>query len=133
MMWRNVFGHAIFQIIILTTVLFSAQGRLCEDYSVKCFSIDPTDSTNCLSYNPFFAENLYYRQSDLDKFENYTASDFDQDLLSKLRCSEFKRTSTEVVEGECTSAQLATQASFLPSMIEIGAETQKIRHFTIVF
>jgi Ca2+ transporting ATPase len=31
-MWRNVFGHAIYQIIVLITVVFAAQGLMVEIY-----------------------------------------------------------------------------------------------------
>lgn len=35
-MWRNVYGHGIYQIIMLVVILFAAQGWLVETYDVKC-------------------------------------------------------------------------------------------------
>lgn len=35
-MWRNVFGHAIYQIIILVVVIFYGPGWLCHDYWTRC-------------------------------------------------------------------------------------------------
>jgi len=53
-MWRNIFGHAILQIVVLTTVLFMGQGTLCYNYSTKCLQFD--SNKQCTSYNPFYAE-----------------------------------------------------------------------------
>ena len=36
-MWRNVFGHAIYQIIVLVVVIFAAQGTVVANYSDECF------------------------------------------------------------------------------------------------
>ena len=33
-MWRNVFGHAIYQAIILLVIVFAGQGLLCETFDV---------------------------------------------------------------------------------------------------
>jgi magnesium-transporting ATPase (P-type) len=35
-MWRNVYGHAIYQMVALIVILFAAQGTLVEKYDVKC-------------------------------------------------------------------------------------------------
>ena len=36
-MWRNVHGHAIYQMIVLILVLFIGQQTLVERYDLKCF------------------------------------------------------------------------------------------------
>lgn len=41
-MWRNVFGHAIYQIIILIVVIFAGQGWLVENYTDECFNFAKT-------------------------------------------------------------------------------------------
>lgn len=73
-MWRNVHGHAIFQMIILVIVIFCGQGFLgfCHNYDLQCFKHDKDevctratyDEDGKLkergSYNPYFALNHYY-------------------------------------------------------------------------
>lgn len=39
-MWRNIFGHAILQIIIIMVVIFAGEGWLVLNYGNKC--LDPT-------------------------------------------------------------------------------------------
>mgnify|MGYP000256261175 CR=1 FL=1 len=36
-MWRNVFGHAVYQIIILMLLVFYAPGLLINDYWIRCY------------------------------------------------------------------------------------------------
>tara|TARA_B110001469_G_C9469656_1_gene236116 strand:+ start:109 stop:447 length:339 start_codon:yes stop_codon:yes gene_type:complete len=38
-MWRNVFGHAVYQIIVLIIVIFVGQGTLTHNYTDECFDI----------------------------------------------------------------------------------------------
>jgi hypothetical protein len=58
-MWRNVHGHAIYQIILLMVVLFKGQGLLCRTYDTRCVM---TDGKVCdqASLNPFYSSTLYY-------------------------------------------------------------------------
>jgi magnesium-transporting ATPase (P-type) len=61
-MWRNVFGHAIYQAVVLLIVLFAGQGWLVQDYSASCLTFSPADSTSmsdCTSWNPYYTESLY--------------------------------------------------------------------------
>ena len=44
-MWRNVFGHAIYQIIVLIVVIFIGQGWLVANYSDECFNYAKTQLT----------------------------------------------------------------------------------------
>jgi len=41
-MWRNVFGHAIYQMIILVVVIFAGQGIVVENYTDECFNYAKT-------------------------------------------------------------------------------------------
>ena len=35
-MWRNVFGHAIYQAVVLMVIIFAGPGWLCKDYWSRC-------------------------------------------------------------------------------------------------
>jgi len=69
-MWRNVHGHAIYQILVICGVIFFGQGRLCESYYDNECSQWDTESgawelTNglrpwCVKFNPFYSMNHYY-------------------------------------------------------------------------
>lgn len=36
-MWRNVFGHSVYQIIVLILVIFLGQGTVVFNYADECF------------------------------------------------------------------------------------------------
>lgn len=80
-MWRNVFGHAIWQIIILVTILFSAQGWLCENYSIKCLKFSIIDSKQCIEFNPYYSNGLYVMDDEIAMWKslNLQASDFNKE------------------------------------------------------
>jgi magnesium-transporting ATPase (P-type) len=70
-MWRNVHGHAIYQIIVICVVIFVGQGLLCENnYDNECSEWDTLsgrwelDDAGmrpwCLKFNPFYSMNHYY-------------------------------------------------------------------------
>jgi hypothetical protein len=71
-MWRNVHGHAIYQIIVICVVIFVGQGLLCEsNYDNECSEWDiPAGSEHrevtdgvrpwCVKFNPFYSMNHYY-------------------------------------------------------------------------
>lgn len=74
-MWRNVHGHAIYQIIVICVVIFSGQGMLCEsNYDRECSQWDGYDAETgeggydefgtpirwCQKFNPFYSMNHYY-------------------------------------------------------------------------
>ena len=69
-MWRNVFGHAIYQSIVLIIILFAGQGWLCQNYSDKCLKFDATDATKCVGYNPFYATKVYTDSQSVAYWEN---------------------------------------------------------------
>ena len=69
-MWRNVHGHAVYQIIVICVVIFVGQGLLCEsNYDNEC-SVWDTESKAwelqdnmrpwCLKFNPFYSLDHYY-------------------------------------------------------------------------
>mgnify|MGYP002632308868 CR=1 FL=1 len=111
-MWRNVFGHAILQIIILVIILFAGQGWLCENYSTKCLTFSESDSTICTLYNPYYAEALYENQGTIANWANLNLGrdDFDRVSIDKMTCDHLKEGS-EV--KTCTEDELANNV-YLP-------------------
>ena len=83
-MWRNVFGHAIYQAIVILVVIFFGQGLICEKYDTYC---DEFNAENvCVKYNPYFTSELYFNQAAIKywstpKMAGLTAADFTQDTL----------------------------------------------------
>ena len=65
-MWRNVHGHAIYQIIIICFVIFFGQGNLCYNYDQECLDFDADG--NCL-YNPFYSYTHYYEDLTKDYWD----------------------------------------------------------------
>lgn len=65
-MQRNVFGHAIYQIIILITIIFAAPGWLCEPYWNRCVTgglqVDDNGEVagDTCSWNAFYVDGHYY-------------------------------------------------------------------------
>jgi len=53
-MWRNVFGHAIYQATILLVIVFCGPGWLCKDYWTRCLLDDPSGDGTCQSWNPYY-------------------------------------------------------------------------------
>jgi len=67
-MWRNVHGHAIYQMITLIVIIFCAQGGLVETYDVKCLGeVDENNRCKAGGLNPFFAADLY-NQLETEKY-----------------------------------------------------------------
>jgi magnesium-transporting ATPase (P-type) len=87
-MWRNVHGHGIYQIIVLVIVLFYGQGLLCEIYDVRCEM--ENDVCKEGSLNAFYAVDLYYELEtkafwDLKK-GNLKIKDFQEDSFALFNC-----------------------------------------------
>lgn len=64
-MWRNVFGHAIYQIVALCVVIFfAAPMGIIYNYEVACFAytIEGKSTSPCKlgQRNPFYTQSLYY-------------------------------------------------------------------------
>lgn len=71
LMWRNVFGHALYQIIILVVIIFVGQGTIVANYTDECFDVKKAaqtppvyeyiqcDTKGNSVYNPFYTKHLY--------------------------------------------------------------------------
>jgi Ca2+ transporting ATPase len=89
-MWRNVFGHGVYQIIVLMIVMFYFPGKMCEVYWTACNEYKtPLDTkSGCSKYNAFYANELYETEVSL-KFWTKTGEDpknYDTDTLQKFSC-----------------------------------------------
>mmetsp|Transcript_27324 Transcript_27324/g.41548 ORF Transcript_27324/g.41548 Transcript_27324/m.41548 type:complete len:148 (+) Transcript_27324:960-1403(+) len=106
-MWRNVIGHGVYQIIILLAAIF-AVGRdnfLVFNYQDQCLQIQ---GEQCLVYNPFFTHETYYTARGLAWWDDVALKgQFDKDLLAEMQAR-----------------------GLVP---EVGAGTQKLLHYTLVF
>jgi hypothetical protein len=75
-MWRNVHGHAIYQMIVLIVVIFGLQGVLVQNYDVKCLLTRENDGpcpTNGL--NPWYAGDLYFQLDTLKYWQDVGTKD----------------------------------------------------------
>lgn len=76
-MWRNVFGHAIYQAVAIFTVIFAGQYiGLCRPYETSCMSTDDyhepivneagvtTRIGYCSKFNPWYAKKFYTTDED---------------------------------------------------------------------
>lgn len=127
-MWRNVFGHSIYQALVLIIIIFAGQGWLCADYSTKCLKF-AADGKTCDEYNPFYATGLYMDSNDVEQWQslNLKAADFNTEALGQFSCLQKK-------QKNCTEAWYSKyENTVLPSDLEAGDETQKLLHFTFVF
>jgi len=92
-MWRNVFGHFIYQAIVLIVVIFLGQRWFVHNYSASCFTFDATDPKVCTKWNPYYlnAGELYYEEKDLGfwKSKKLSSSDFDATFLDDLSCDAY--------------------------------------------
>lgn len=81
-MWRNVFGHAIYQIFALVFIIFAAPGWLCANYWTKCYKFNETDGT-CIEWNPFYADTVYQNSDTLEwwRSKDLTKDNFNQAAL----------------------------------------------------
>jgi len=141
-MWRNVFGHAIYQIIVLSLVIFSGPGRLnlVHDYWSQCVTYDEADPAVCLAWNPYFTTELYQNEKSLSFWldKKLEPQDFDQDLLNQLICEHSLEKKVESGEDlstfECNDSILEDQTNmYTPNDFQSGDMTQKLMHYTYVF
>lgn len=91
-MWRNVFGHALYQIFALVFIIFAAPGWLCEDYWTRCFNIDPLDESKCLEWNPYYTNVLYHNEDSISWWtsKDLKRDDFNKDLIDKMICNAYE-------------------------------------------
>jgi magnesium-transporting ATPase (P-type) len=64
-MWRNVFGHAIYQMAVIAFVIFCFPGWLVKDYWTLCKTYNSMDSTKCEVWNPYYATTLYQTENSI--------------------------------------------------------------------
>jgi len=74
-MWRNVFGHSIYQSIVITLIIFLGQGMLCEPYYVPCLEFSESEATKCIKFNPFYAKDHYAREKDIEWWKEQRIDD----------------------------------------------------------
>jgi len=68
-MWRNIFGHAIIQIVILMLVIFlGPTGWLVQPYQILCSHNDVNG--NCDTWNPYYTRSLYVTQDGVDDWKS---------------------------------------------------------------
>lgn len=60
-MWRNVFGHAFYQAVVIVVVIFAGPGLFVESYGRHCISRD--EGGLCKIWNPFYAQELYLSET----------------------------------------------------------------------
>jgi magnesium-transporting ATPase (P-type) len=132
-MWRNVFGHAIYQIFALVFMIFAAPGWLCADYWTKCYTYDDT-GIKCIEWNPFFTDNVYQNEDSISWWtsKSLTKDDFNKEALNKMICQNYQEKNGK--NAVCTDAVLADAANlYLPSDFQPWDETEKLLHYTLVF
>ena len=89
-MWRNVFGHSIYQAVVLCIIIFCGPGWLCKDYWRRC--LDEGDAGDvCQTWNPYYTTVVYENGDTLAWWEEkeLTDADFDQDLLKEMTCEHY--------------------------------------------
>ena len=104
LMWRNVFGHAIYQMIVLVVIIFVAQGTFVETYDIKCLAAARAEKAECGEgttglggLNPFYASNHYYSDPDTAKYwgvtmEKKSAEDnFEPEAWVRFQCFHLTR------------------------------------------
>jgi hypothetical protein len=67
-MWRNVWGHGIYQIIVLILIIFLLpEIGMVEKYDIRCFERDAKNNCKKGTYNPYFT-NTHYWNSETKKW-----------------------------------------------------------------
>lgn len=102
-MWRNILGHAYYQIAVLLVVIFCGEGWLVQEYSRSCITMSETETFSdadgnihkaCKKYNPYFTKQLYvnadYTSWWSDQFNVTnpvaTVGNFDMDRYKEWNC-----------------------------------------------
>jgi len=138
-MWRNVFGHAIYQSLVILLIIFLGPGLLCYPYDMIC-AVDRSEDGSCSAYNPFYTTELYYKKEGTLAFwdeKDLKKDDYDQALLKDFVCQRYlwdHEKDYKHEKFECTDAIFdANWSEYLPSKMADGAYTEKIIHYTYVF
>ena len=138
-MWRNVFGHSIYQSIVITMIIFLGQGTLSEHYYVPCLKFDTEANTDgnieCLSYNPYYATNHYATSKDIKWWQEQTvagdnlkAKDFDPKLLTKYACELYRETQAKEDDNQF-KANVNKFNHDKKTKFECGGETEVVDEF----
>lgn len=157
-MWRNVFGHSIYQIIVLIVIILAAQGPygIVPYYEYQCVDKYDPKTEKCdekSGFNPFYTAELYYGLGDWPADHKHpTDSDFKEKydikepLLTKWRCNIYGK-KYGVPEGKdavkCSNVDDFTSktSNLYPWSNQVnkdklplkGIPTEKALHFTFVF
>jgi Ca2+ transporting ATPase len=137
-MWRNIFGHAIYQIIALVVIIFTAEGWFVKDYNTSCIKFSSDDAKTCTEWNPFYSQVLYTNDESLSywKSKSLSSTDFNQDLLKEFSCDYYIQNHPEEFEKEkpdCDKIYSDAANIVLPGDIDQGTRSQKLLHYTMVF
>lgn len=98
-MWRNVLGHAYYQIAVLMVVIFAGEGWLVQEYSRSCIQksatqtheVDGVQVPVCETYNPFYSHQVLYTDASYTgwwskQFSAGAVSKFDADRYAQWNC-----------------------------------------------
>ena len=90
-MWRNIFGHAIYQVFALMFIVFAAPGWLCADYWTRCYTFQDEQQLICTEWNPYYTTSLYEDEESINFWtsKNLKPEDYNQDALLKMRCDKY--------------------------------------------
>jgi len=158
-MWRNVHGHAIYQMIVLIVVLFCAQGVLVPVYDIKCLA-ERKDNGPCPvgGLNAFYAADHYF-ELETEKFWKTVEAKsnlFEEESWVAYQCAKLvENHSVKMTGKECNkdnyktllTTTLATlkdgeakllgtegdQKYYFPQKAKKGSGTEKLLHMTYVF
>ena len=100
-MWRNVFGHAIYQIVVILLLVFYAPGTLINDYWVRCYEFQ---DGQCVVYNAFYTRELYQTPEQISWWKNLnlTRSQFEESDIKDMICQKFRESALVDDSYECT-------------------------------
>mmetsp|Transcript_15972 Transcript_15972/g.26934 ORF Transcript_15972/g.26934 Transcript_15972/m.26934 type:complete len:1163 (-) Transcript_15972:42-3530(-) len=136
-MWRNVFGHAIYQAIVILFIIFFGQVLFTERYENTCSVYADEEMTTCSKYNPFYTTELYFNNDakkhwSSPKFASLTKADFDEDELLRFSCFEQMQKDEKY---NCTTQLTSVDSEdvVLPKDAAFRSYTQKLIHYTYVF
>jgi len=94
-MWRNIFGHGIYQIIVLVVLLFAAEPtNMVHNYTSSClkYTTDANNKQICANAtNPYYSNILYMNDIEQKwwKDQNLNSWNFDQTALKAYSCEQY--------------------------------------------
>lgn len=136
-MWRNIFGHAIFQIVVLALAIFIVPGVMTENYWISC-TVAVENMKDCNAekkWNPFYTSELFATAATNEEWakRGLTADMYDQDLLKKFNCQHATDTWYEAGE-ECDKFWATVKNTpMTPDQMKPYEHSEKMLHYTIIF